>query len=427
MKYNCTRNNNEQVSFKEAVIKGLTEQGGLYIPEQIPTLPSSFFEQMETMDDQAIAFQVLAPFVADSLNDEQLKQVIAETLVFPTPVVPVTENVGALELFHGPTQAFKDVGARFMSRCLSHFYDGKEVIILVATSGDTGSAVASGFYNVPGVTVKILFPKGKVSPYQEYQMTSLGKNIHVIEVDGTFDDCQALVKQAFNDEKLRKELAISSANSINIARLLPQMLYYFFAYKQLKTQLGNKKLVVSVPCGNLGNLTAGIIAKKMGLPIERFVAANNANDTFYNYLNTGEYHPKSSVLTYSNAMDVGAPSNFERLQYIYNDNLEAIKKDISSFRYDDDATLQEIEDCKNKNNYLLDPHGAVGKLALEASLNANEYGVFLETAHPQKFSEVIQKVIPNYESEAVDLSNCSKESMNNNYKELLQQLTVKAE
>jgi len=425
MKYNCTRNNNEQVSFKEAVINGLTQQGGLYIPEHIPTLPSSFFDKIEEMDDQDIAFKVLAPFVTESLNDEELKQVIAETLVFPTPVVPVTENVGALELFHGPTQAFKDVGARFMSRCLSHFYDGKEVIILVATSGDTGSAVASGFYDVPGVTVKILFPKGKVSPYQEFQMTSLGKNIHAIEVDGTFDDCQALVKQAFNDGGLRKEIAISSANSINAARLLPQMLYYFFAYKQLKAKLGNKRLVVSVPCGNLGNLTAGIIAKKIGLPIERFVAANNANDTFYNYLKTGEYNEKSSVLTYSNAMDVGAPNNFERLQYIYNNSLEAIKKDISSSTYDDAATLQKIEDCKNNNNYLLDPHGAVGKLALEASLAKNEYGVFLETAHPQKFSEVIQKVIPSYESEKVDLSNCSKENMGNNYTELLQQLTVK--
>jgi threonine synthase len=365
------------------------------------------------------------------LNDEQLKQVIAETLNFSIPVVKVEDAIFSLELYHGNTQAFKDVGARFMSRCLSHFYkndkgnNSQNVIILVATSGDTGSAVANGFFDVKGIDVKILFPKGKVSPYQEFQMTTLGKNIQAIEVEGTFDDCQKMVKEAFNDTKLREKVTLSSANSINVARLLPQMLYYFLAYKQLKIQgnLGktnSKKLVVSVPSGNLGNISAGLIAKKIGLPIERFIAAHNANDTFYNYLKTGKYEQKSSVLTFANAMDVGNPSNFERIEYLYNKDLEATKKDISAFTVDDDATIKEIADCYEKNNYLLDPHGAIGKLALHNSLKENEIGLFLETAHPQKFSEIIQKAIPSYESEKVDLSNAKKLSIENDYDKLVE-------
>lgn len=292
----------------------------------------------------------------------------------------------------------------------------------MATSGDTGSAVANGFFDVKGIDVKILFPKGKVSPYQEFQMTTLGKNIQAIEVEGNFDDCQKMVKEAFNDTELRKKVTLSSANSINVARLLPQMLYYFLAYKQLNIQdkLGNKKLVVSVPSGNLGNISAGLIAKKIGLPIERFIAAHNANDTFYNYLQTGKYQQKSSVLTYSNAMDVGNPSNFERIEYLYNKDLEATKKDISAFTVNDDLTIKEIADCYEKNNYLLDPHGAIGKLALHESLKENEIGLFLETAHPQKFSEIIQKAIPSYESEKVDLSNAKKLSIKNEYDKLVE-------
>ncbi len=435
MNYLSTRkngtNNEEKVSFKEAVINGLTKNSGLYFPETIPSLPISFFENIQNIEDHQIAFEVLKPFVKDSLNDEQLKQIIKETLNFPIPVVHVEDNIFSLELYHGATQAFKDVGARFMSRCLSHFYkndnqNDKNVIILVATSGDTGSAVANGFFDVKGIDVKILFPKGKVSPYQEFQMTTLGKNIQAIEVEGNFDDCQKLVKDAFNDTDLREKVTLSSANSINVARLLPQMLYYFLTYKQLKTkeQLGknrnDKKLVVSVPSGNLGNISAGLIAKKMGLPIERFIAAHNANDTFYNYLQTGKYQQKPSVLTYSNAMDVGNPSNFERIEYLYNKDVEAIKKDISAFTVDDNSTIKEISDCFEKNNYLLDPHGAVGKLALHNSLKENEVGLFLETAHPQKFSEIIQKAIPNYESEKVDLSNAKKLSIENNYDKLVE-------
>jgi len=423
-------NNEEKVSFKEAVINGLTKNSGLYFPENIPSLPTSFFENIENIEDHQIAFEVLKPFVKESLNDEQLKQIIAETLNFSIPVVKVEDNIFSLELYHGATQAFKDVGARFMSRCLSHFYSkndsedttNQNVTILVATSGDTGSAVANGFFDVKGIDVKILFPKGKVSPYQEFQMTTLGKNIQAIEVEGTFDDCQKLVKEAFNDIELREKVTLSSANSINVARLLPQMLYYFLAYKQLKKQdnLGNKKLVVSVPSGNLGNISAGLIAKKTGLPIVRFIAAHNANDTFYNYLQTGKYQQKSSVQTFSNAMDVGNPSNFERIEYLYNKDLEATKKDISAFTVDDNATIKEIADCFEKNKYLLDPHGAVGKLALHNSLQENEIGLFLETAHPQKFSEIIQKAIPNYESEKVDLSNAKKLFIENNYDKLVE-------
>lgn len=431
MNYLSTRKNGttneEKVSFKEAVINGLTKNSGLYFPETIPFLPTSFFENIENIEDNQIAFEVLKPFVKDSLNDEQLKQIIEETLNFPIPVVKVEDTIFSLELYHGATQAFKDVGARFMSRCLSHFYSkndstNQNVIILVATSGDTGSAVANGFFDVKGIDVKILFPKGKVSPYQEFQMTTLGKNIQAIEVEGNFDDCQKLVKEAFNDTELRQKVTLSSANSINVARLLPQMLYYFLAYKQLKIQdnLKAKKLVVSVPSGNLGNVTAGLVAKKMGLPIERFIAAHNANDTFYTYLQTGKYQQKSSVLTYSNAMDVGNPSNFERIEYLYNKDVEATKKDISAFTIDDFSTLEEIKKCYQKNKYLLDPHGAVGKLALHQSLKENEIGLFLETAHPQKFSEIIQKAIPSYESEKVDLSKAKKLLIENDYEKLVE-------
>jgi len=425
MKYISTRKNEEKASFEQAVINGLSQNGGLYFPESIPKLPASFFDKIEKIEDHEIAFRVLKPFVEESLTDEQLKQVIATTITFPTPVVEVEKDIYSLELFHGPTQAFKDVGARFMSRCLSHFYRDKkeDVTILVATSGDTGSAVAHGFFDLPGVAVTILFPRGKVSPYQEYQMTSLGKNISVVEVDGTFDDCQKLVKEAFNDKELRNEMALSSANSINIARLLPQMLYYFFAYKQVKSKLGDKGLVVSVPSGNLGNLTAGLLAKKIGLPIDRFISAHNANDTFYQYLSTGAFVKKASVLTYSNAMDVGNPSNFERIEHLYQGDITKMKTDVSADRFSDKSTVEEIEKCYEKTGYTLDPHGAVGKLALSKQLKKNEIGVFLETAHPQKFSKIIVKAIPDYQSEKVNLEGCSKVNMKNDYADLKKLLT----
>jgi len=423
IKYVSTRSGGESISFKEATTNGLALNGGLYVPNSIPSLPASFFETIEHKTQVEIAYEVLLPFVEDTLSKQRLKEIVSETLSFPIPLVELEDHTFVLELFHGPTQAFKDVGARFMSRCMSEFSDKKELIVLVATSGDTGSAVANGFYDVPEISVKILFPKGKVSPYQEFQMTSLGKNIHAIEVDGTFDDCQALVKQAFQDDTLRNSVALSSANSINIARLLPQMLYYFFAYKQIKSKLGSKKLVVSVPSGNFGNITAGLMAKRMGLPIHRFIAANNSNDTFFKYLETGKYEPKPSVATFSNAMDVGAPSNFERIQYLFENKLEDVKSVISSCSFTNSQTLDEIKECYAKNRYTLDPHGAIGKLALSQSLGNDEIGVFLETAHPLKFAEVVQKAIPSFQSKDVDLSNCAKSAMSNSYAELLRHIS----
>ncbi len=412
-----TKDQYEKVSFKEAVVKGLAKNKALFVPEVIPQLAPSFFDGISDMSDSDIAFEVLYPFVNESIEADDLKQIIAETLSFPTPVASVTGNVYALELFHGPTQAFKDVGVRFMSRFLSHFIENDSVTVLVATSGDTGSAVANGFYDVDGLEVVILFPKGKVSQYQEYQMTSLGKNIKAVEVDGTFDDCQKLVKQVFNDDYLNKKINLSSANSINIARLLPQMLYYFFAYKQVR-KTTNKPLVISVPSGNFGNLTAGIMAKKMGLPIERFIAANNANDTFPKYLNSGDYLPRPSVTTYSNAMDVGEPSNFERLMHIYNNDLEKVRADIRSYSISDAETLHEMAKVYRENGYVLDPHGAVGKICLEKSLSDNEIGLFLETAHPGKFEAVVRKAVSGYPQNSVDMKKCSKVSMNNTFEAL---------
>jgi threonine synthase len=291
--------------------------------------------------------------------------------------------------------------------------------VLVATSGDTGSAVANGFANVNGIKVKILFPKGKVSQFQEYQMTSLGGNIEALEVDGTFDDCQALVKQAFNDQNLNNQVRLSSANSINVARFLPQMIYYFLAYKQLKKQLAWRKWIVSVPSGNFGNLTAGLIAKKMGLPIHQFVAANNSNTTFYHYLATGKYEPKKSISTFSNAMDVGAPSNFERIEFLYNKDLNAIKSDILGFTLSNKETLEEMKRVYADSKYVLDPHGAVGHAGLLAHLKSNELGLFLETAHPTKFESVVKKALPSYPIKEVDISGCTKIPMGNSYQELI--------
>ena len=419
MKYLNTRAE-EVVSFKEATLNGLGAKGGLYVPESIPQLPASFYYEIENLSDTEIATTALWPFVEGSLTREELQTIVSETLSFPTPVKHISENVHVLELFHGPTMAFKDVGARFMSRCLSRFVEkDSETTVLVATSGDTGSAVAHGFANVEGIKVKILFPKGKVSPFQEYQMTSLGGNIQALEVDGTFDDCQALVKQAFSDSNLNEQVQLSSANSINVARFLPQMMYYFLAFKQLKKTLSSKKLIVSVPSGNFGNLTAGLIAKRMGLPIHQFVAANNSNNTFYEYLATGNYTPKSSVATYSNAMDVGAPSNFERIEFLYDKNLGSIKSDILGFTFTDEQTLDEIQQVYNLHEYVLDPHGAVGHAGLKAHLQKNEVGLFLETAHPKKFESVVKQALPSYPIHDINLQGCEKISMKNSYAEFV--------
>lgn len=418
MNFYNIKDHSEIVSFKGATLQGLGKEKGLFVPERLPQLSEDFFKSIEEKTDLEIAITALYPFVEDSLTKEKLSEILGEVFSFKTPVVPILKNTSILELFHGPTMAFKDVGARFMARCLGTFSDKQRpVTVLVATSGDTGSAVAHGFHNVEGVRVIILFPKGKVSPFQEFQMTSLGGNITAVEVGGTFDDCQALVKQALHDNTLHQELALSSANSINVARFLPQMLYYFFAYKQLKAILKDKRWVVSVPSGNFGNLTAGLYAQAMGLPIERFIASTNANDTFLRYVESGDYQPKPSVSTYSNAMDVGDPSNFVRIQELFGNQHERIKKEIHTATVSDTETIDEIQRIYAQTGYILDPHAAVGHRLLERFLTSSDYGTVLGTAHPLKFDEVIQKVIPEFESPKSDLSHCSKKSIENCYDE----------
>ncbi len=395
MKYYSLNHNAPKVSFEEAVIQGLATDRGLYFPESITPLKADFFENIENLSNEEIAYEAIKQFVGDEIPTETLKQIITETLCFNFPTVKVEDNIYALELYHGPTMAFKDVGARFMSRCVAYFNkdqkDSKNTV-LVATSGDTGGAVASGFLGVQGVEVIILYPSGKVSDIQERQLTTLGQNIKALEVDGVFDDCQDMVKKAFLDESLNHK-KLTSANSINIARWLPQMFYFFFAYKQLKSQ--NKPLVFSCPSGNFGNICAGIIAKKLGLPIEHFVASTNVNDTVPRFLENGNYDPKPSKATISNAMDVGNPSNFIRIQEMYNNDLEQFKKDFSSFSYSDAETLEAMKSIYNANGYIAEPHGAVGYLGLKKELknHSNAIGIFLETAHPIKFLDVVEPAL----------------------------------
>lgn len=395
MKYYSLNHNAPKVSFQEAVIQGLASDRGLYFPENITPLPQSFFDNIQNLSHEEIAFEAIQQFVGDEIPAETLKQIIAETLCFDFPVVPVEKDIYSLELFHGPTMAFKDVGARFMSRCLGYFNREKKDntnTVLVATSGDTGGAVASGFLGVQGVEVVILYPSGKVSDIQEKQLTTLGQNIKALEVDGVFDDCQDMVKKAFLDETLAHK-NLTSANSINIARWLPQMFYFFFAYKALKSQ--NRPLVFSCPSGNFGNICAGIIAKKMGLNIDHFVAATNVNDTVPRFLVNGVYDPKPSIATISNAMDVGNPSNFIRIQEMYGNDLEQFKKDFSSYTYTDDETLAAMKKIYNTDGYIAEPHGAVGYLGLKKELKnyPNAIGVFLETAHPIKFLDVVEPAL----------------------------------
>ena len=395
MKYYSINHNAPKVSFKEAVIRGLATDKGLYFPETINPLPQSFFNSIENLSNGEIAFEVIKQFVDDEIPEAILKQIIAETLCFGFPVVEVEKNIYSLELFHGPTMAFKDVGARFMSRCLGYFNkDNKDSknTVLVATSGDTGGAVANGFLDVKGVQVIILYPSGKVSDIQERQLTTLGQNIKALEVEGVFDDCQDMVKKAFLDESL-KHKNLTSANSINIARWLPQMFYFFFAYKELKKQ--NKPLVFSCPSGNFGNICAGIIAKKMGLPIEHFVAATNVNDTVPRFLENGIYEPKASIATISNAMDVGNPSNFIRIQEMYHNDLQQFKKDFSSFTFTDRETLAAMKTIYKISGYIAEPHGAVGYLGLKKELknHPNAVGIFLETAHPIKFLDTVEPTL----------------------------------
>ena len=397
MRYYSTNGKTEMVDLREAVVKGLAADNGLFMPERIVALPTTFYEQIDKLSFQDIAFAVAQAFFGEDVGADALRTIVNETLAFDCPVVPVQANCYALELFHGPTLAFKDVGARFMARLLGHFVgqDRKQAInVLVATSGDTGSAVANGFLGVEGVNVYVLYPKGKVSAIQESQFTTLGQNITAIEVDGVFDDCQALVKRAFMDKELNEQLLLTSANSINVARFLPQAFYYFYAYAQMKKQGLQNELVFCVPSGNFGNITAALFAHRMGLPIKRFIAANNANDVFYQYLQTGKYQPKPSVQTIANAMDVGNPSNFARIYDLYGGNHHTISQLIAGFSFNDDEIRAAIRDCFQQTGYVLDPHGACGYKALQLSLSENEHGVFCETAHPAKFKETVDAVLP---------------------------------
>ncbi len=394
MQFHSLNKKAPNVSFAEAVVKGLAPDRGLYFPESITPLPASFFENIENMDNIDIAYEAIKQFVGDEIPEADLKEILADVLSFEFPVVPITDNIGTLELFHGPTMAFKDVGARFMARCLGYFNkDNKgHVSVLVATSGDTGGAVARGFLGVKGVDVVILYPNGKVSDIQERQLTTLGQNIKALRVDGVFDDCQDMVKSAFLDAGITDQRALTSANSINVARWLPQLFYFLFAYKQTK-QLG-KDIVFSVPSGNFGNICAGIVANKLGLPVKHFVAAVNVNNTVVKYLETGNYEPKASKATISNAMDVGNPSNFIRIQQLFDNNFEDLKSDFSSYSFNDDQTREAMVAIKSGNGYIADPHGAVGYLGLkEYDLSENEYGIFLETAHPVKFGDVVEETL----------------------------------
>ena len=398
MNYYSTNRSVSNVGLEEAVVKGLAEDRGLFMPERIERLPQSFFDTIESLSFQEMAGRVAEAFFGEDVDAAALRQIVDDTLSFDVPLVSVSDGIYALELYHGPTLAFKDVGGRFMSRLLSYFIRRQgthEVNVLVATSGDTGSAVANGFLGVEGIHVYVLYPKGLVSPIQECQFTTLGQNITAIEVEGTFDDCQRLVKTAFLDAELNARMKLTSANSINVARFLPQSFYYFYAYAQLKRMAPQQAehMVVCVPSGNFGNITAGLFARRMGLPVKRFIAANNRNDVFFEYLQTGEYRPRPSVPTIANAMDVGDPSNFARILDLYGHSHAAIAADISGARYTDEQIADTVRTCYEATGYLLDPHGACGYRALTELLQPGEAGVFLETAHPAKFKDTVERIV----------------------------------
>ena len=395
MKYFSLNHNSKSTLFHDAVKRGLAPDRGLYFPETIPQLPQSFFDGIEKMSIPEMAYRVIKPYVGNQILKEKLMEIVSETLDFDFPIIAITDNIAALELFQGPTLAFKDVGARFMARSLGHLNrdSNEKITVLVATSGDTGGAVANGFLGVEGINVVILYPKGKVSEIQEKQLTTLGQNITALEVDGVFDDCQEMVKAAFLDPGL-SSVNLTSANSINVARWLPQMFYYFIAYRALKSK--NKRLVFSVPSGNFGNICAGIMGQQMGLPIDHFIASTNVNDAVPRYLETGTYDPMPTIQTISNAMDVGNPSNFVRIQKIFNNDAVKMKKNISGYRYTDQETRKALKEIYDLKNYIADPHGAVGYLGLKEYLSEQKedlYGVFLETAHPVKFLDSVNKTL----------------------------------
>lgn len=397
MKFFSLNNNTPPVNFEKAVRLGLAPDRGLFFPENIEPLPDSFWDGFLKMSKEEIAFKVISQFVGDEIPEAELKQIVAETLCFDFPLVNLNDNVATLELFHGPTMAFKDVGGRFMARCLGYFNKSnkEKVTVLVATSGDTGGAVASGFVGIPGVEVVILFPKGKVSAIQELQLTTQGDNITAIEVEGTFDDCQDMVKTAFLDETLKAHRNLTSANSINVARWLPQAFYYFFAVQQLMKKRTSAPFVFSVPSGNFGNLCAGLIAHKLGLPIAHFIASTNINDTFPRYMDAGVFTPKPSTQTISNAMDVGNPSNFDRIQKLFNYDLFKLKTICTAYAFTDKETRSAMTEVYKGFDYVTDPHGAVGYLGLKKYMNAHSevQGVFLETAHPVKFLDVVEQTL----------------------------------
>ena len=396
MKYYSTNKNAPLATLHEAVVKGLAPDRGLYMPERIKPLPNEFYDHIDTMSFQEISMAVADAFFGEDVAEDDLRRIVTDTLSFDCPVTKVDDNIYALELFHGPTLAFKDVGARFMARLLQYFIRQEEsgrVNVLVATSGDTGSAVANGFLGVDGIHVYVLYPKGKVSKIQECQFTTLGRNITAIEVDGVFDDCQALVKQAFLDADLNAHMRLTSANSINVARFLPQAFYYFNAYARMKALGKGDNMVMCVPSGNFGNITAGLFGHEMGLPIKRFIAANNANDIFYQYLRTGKYEPKASQQTLANAMDVGDPSNFARVYDLYGGSHARVTAYIDGATYTDDDIRATMRECHDRTGYVLDPHGACGYQALRELLQPGETGVFCETAHPAKFKEKVDEIL----------------------------------
>lgn len=401
MKYYSTNGNSPLATLEEAVVRGLAPDKGLYMPERIKTLPKAFFDNIQDMTFQDIAYNVASAFFGEDVDGDALQEIVYDTLSFDCPVVKVNDNIYSLELFHGPTLAFKDVGARFMARMLQYFINRRNsgsgmtgsLNVLVATSGDTGSAVANGFLGVDGIHVYVLYPKGKVSPIQECQFTTLGKNITALEIDGVFDDCQALVKNAFMDKELNEKMRLTSANSINVARFLPQAFYYFNAYARMKKLGLADELVVCVPSGNFGNICSALFGKRMGLPVKRFIAANNANSVFYEYLQSGEYNPRPSVQTIANAMDVGDPSNFARVFDLYGKDHKAICTDISGATYTNEQIAETIKGVFTATGYLCDPHGACGYRALSEQLREGEVGVFCETAHPAKFKDTVESII----------------------------------
>jgi threonine synthase len=395
MQFYSLNDPDHRTSFKNAVVSGIAPDKGLYFPERITPLEPDFFENIEALSNHEIAFRAIHQFVQEDIPDHILKEIIVNTLDFDFPVFDLEENVATLELFHGPTMAFKDVGARFMANCLGYFSQGEkqEVTVLVATSGDTGGAVANGFLGVEGVHVVILYPSGKVSDIQEKQLTTLGQNIEAMEVDGTFDDCQRMVKTAFLDQEITQHRKLTSANSINVARWLPQLFYFLFAYKQAKSK--GKDIVFSVPSGNFGNICAGMVAQKLGMPVKHFVASTNVNDVVPKYMEQGVYEPMPSVATISNAMDVGDPSNFVRIRHLYQDDLDALRENLSSYSFTDSMTRNAMKKVYTNSGYVMDPHGAVGYLGLKAyqKSHPDTFGIFLETAHPVKFLNVVEETL----------------------------------